>query len=171
MERTASSDKYFGLPTDNQQLASVSTEDKIWRCEYGGKVLNYSLSFYVKEVLHFNVSFSEMGNGGDPFLDSKQGWCPCQGQKSGRVRWGSPGRYRAMSDSKSGVPCTRCPLPVWLSGPWVLSLKPLKGFAYLITSSAAGKWTAGTDGSLNRRNLIFLQHPCEIKACKNHQDR
>ena len=57
MERTASSDKYFGLPTDNQQLASVSTEDKIWRCEYGGKVLNYSLSFYVKESVFIDYGF------------------------------------------------------------------------------------------------------------------
>ena len=58
-----------------------------------GEVLNNSLSFYVKEVLHFNASFSEIrngGGGGDPFLGSKQGWCPCQGQMSGRGEVGEP---------------------------------------------------------------------------------
>lgn len=38
----------------------------------GGKVLNYSLSFYVKEVLHLNVSISEIMNG-------EGGWEPLSG--------------------------------------------------------------------------------------------
>lgn len=47
-----------------------------------------------KKLLHFDVSISERGNGGgdgNPFLDSEQRWCPCQGQISGRGEVREPG--------------------------------------------------------------------------------
>lgn len=117
MERTASSDKQgFGLPTDNEQLASVSTEIRYGDVSMGGRFL-ITVCFYVKEVLHFNVSFQKWGMVETPFWTLLKGGAPVRSRGSGRVRWGSPGRYCAMSDSKSGVPRTRCPLPVWLSGP------------------------------------------------------
>ena len=49
-----------------------------------GEVLNNSLSFYVKEVLHFNVSFSEIRNGGGwggtPFWALSKGGAPVRGR-------------------------------------------------------------------------------------------
>ena len=47
-----------------------------------------------KKLLYFDVSISEMGNGGgdgNPFLDSEQGWCPCQGRMSDRGEVAEPG--------------------------------------------------------------------------------